>query len=107
MQCHRNGSGNDNGAALKRFQCMQLGCEAAFARKADRDRHRACVHEKSENKKYPCPEANCSRTGGSAFTRKDHLMEHLRNYHHQDIPKKKRMKEDGKDLGAWATSTVD
>jgi len=79
---------------------MQPGCEAAFARKADRDRHRACVHEKSENKKFSCTESNCSRTGQSAFTRKDHLMEHLRNYHHHDIPKKKRAKDD-KDLGVW------
>ena len=75
--------------SLKKFACTKPGCNSAFARKADRDRHYECVHNKTENKKFPCEVKGCSRVGDQCFTRKDHLMEHLRNYHRKDIPKRK------------------
>jgi hypothetical protein len=46
------------------------------------------VHDK--DKKFPCRFKKCTRKGDHAFTRKDHLTEHLRNYHKQAIEKKGR-----------------
>jgi hypothetical protein len=31
----------------------------------------------------------CTRIGDKGFTRRDHLVEHLRNFHHLDIPKRR------------------
>jgi len=72
----------------KKYKCPVSGCESAFARKADKDRHYECVHNRAQNKKYQCSESNCNRKGDSGFTRLDHLREHLRNFHHQNIPKR-------------------
>ncbi|KAF2427216.1 hypothetical protein EJ08DRAFT_357780 [Tothia fuscella] len=79
----------------KKHLCTYPNCEACFARKADRDRHVLCVHEK--NKRYPCRFSKCTRKGDQAFTRKDHLREHERNYHKKDIPKKSRRGVDDDD----------
>jgi hypothetical protein len=50
------------------------------------------VHNKKESKIYECDAPRCSRKGSHGFTRKDHLTEHLRNYHHRSIPKRKKGK---------------
>jgi hypothetical protein len=42
------------------------------------------------SKKHPCKYKKCTRKGEYAFTRKDHLTEHLRNYHKQYIEKRGR-----------------
>jgi len=81
--------GQPSSANQKKYRCQKSGCLSAFARKADRDRHYECVHNKSENKKFPCEVKGCNRVGDQCFTRKDHLVEHLRNYHRKDIPKRK------------------
>jgi hypothetical protein len=40
---------------LKRHSCTHLGCSSAFVRKADMDRHVACVHDKHDkHKQVPC-----------------------------------------------------
>jgi hypothetical protein len=52
---------------------------------ADVKRHQTSVH-------FPvledCPMEHCPRKGKNGFPRKDHLTEHLRSYHHMDIPKR-------------------
>jgi hypothetical protein len=74
----------------KKFKCDHEGCESAFARKADRDRHKFCVHNKDISEKKDCPEPACNRKGDNGFTRQDHLTEHLRNFHHREIERKRR-----------------
>ncbi|KAF2805037.1 uncharacterized protein BDZ99DRAFT_396574, partial [Mytilinidion resinicola] len=37
---------------------------------------------------FPCTVHRCSRVGPRGFSRRDHLTEHLRSYHQQNIPKR-------------------
>jgi len=37
--------------------------------------------------KIDCPGKGCGRVGKHGFDRKDHMREHLRNYHCWDLPK--------------------
>ncbi|KAJ4399909.1 hypothetical protein N0V91_009077 [Didymella pomorum] len=52
------------------------------------ERHQATVHGMG-SPEFPCTIPHCSRVGNKGFTRKDHLMEHLRNFHKIDVPKRK------------------
>lgn len=56
-----------------------------FSRKADVARHDRSHHNRSF---MDCPRHRCSRKGESGFTRRDHLQEHLRQYHSMNIPKR-------------------
>ncbi|KAF2502724.1 hypothetical protein BU16DRAFT_447910 [Lophium mytilinum] len=70
------------------FKCDIEGCtsNALFGRLADLQRHQTTVH--SEDKPFPCTVHRCSRVGPRGFNRRDHLTEHLRSYHQQNIPKR-------------------
>lgn len=59
-----------------------------FTRLADLRRHQATVHGMG-TPEFPCTIPHCSRVGNKGFTRRDHLMEHLRNFHKVDVPKRK------------------
>ncbi|KAF2110823.1 hypothetical protein BDV96DRAFT_473402, partial [Lophiotrema nucula] len=48
---------------------------------------------------YPCYVPRCTRIGDKGFTRRDHLVEHLRNFHHLDIPKRKPGERSANPLG--------
>jgi hypothetical protein len=65
-------------------------CYRGFARKADLQRHMACVHDKAKQTRKDCPHRRCSRKGENGFLRQDHLTEHLRHFHNQAIPKRAR-----------------
>jgi len=70
-------------------------CGTSFKRKADLARHKLCVHNVDTAKIWYCDTPRCDRNENGihgGFTRKDHLVEHLRNYHHRHIPKRKRGK---------------
>ena len=56
-----------------------------FSRKADVTRH---IKSRHEIKYINCPKAKCERKGKQGFTRNDHLTEHLRGYHLEEIPKR-------------------
>ncbi|KKK17283.1 hypothetical protein AOCH_003914 [Aspergillus ochraceoroseus] len=72
---------------VKPYACDD--CGKSFTRPADLKRHQTTVH-------YPvfqnCPVAGCSRKDGNGFPRRDHLVEHLRSYHHMDVPKRRSAK---------------
>ncbi|KAL4926857.1 C2H2-type zinc finger protein [Aspergillus undulatus] len=71
----------------KPYPCTD--CGKAFTRPADLKRHQTTVH-------YPvfqnCPVPDCSRKDSNGFPRRDHLVEHLRSYHHMDVPKRRATK---------------
>lgn len=54
-----------------------------FSRKADLARHIRSTHEEAS---LDCPFDKCTGKGTMGFTRKDHLVEHRRQYHAEDIP---------------------
>jgi len=55
-------------------------------------RHVDTVHKQAP--RYDCPVAFCIRKWTNGFSHEDRLLEHLRVYHHWDIPKKKQVKDD-------------
>jgi hypothetical protein len=57
-----------------------------FTRKADVARHHKSTYERTF---MDCPKHNCRRKGVNGFTRQDHLTEHLRGYHGEDIAKRR------------------
>ncbi|KAJ5594230.1 uncharacterized protein N7459_000438 [Penicillium hispanicum] len=75
----------------KPFGCND--CGKSFTRFADLKRHQTSVH-------YPvfrnCPVEHCSRKGSNGFPRQDHLVEHMRSYHHLDVPKRRAFKRSAK-----------
>ncbi|KAE9970221.1 hypothetical protein EG328_006388 [Venturia inaequalis] len=88
-----NRSQTSNDGKDRRFICNRYAndesqCSSAFVRKSDLTRHIDCVHDKKPQ--FSCPVRNCSRKGVQGFTRRDHRTEHLRNFHHRDIPKRPR-----------------
>lgn len=64
--------------------CLSKG---KFIRKADLQRHYDTVH-RSDQTTFDCPRPNCSRKGVNGFSRKDHMIEHLRMYHGQNVEKR-------------------
>jgi hypothetical protein len=54
------------------------------------ERHNNTVPNKTKSKVYEFGAPRCSRKSSNGFTRKDHLTEHLQNYHHRKIPKHKK-----------------
>ncbi|KAE8838465.1 hypothetical protein PTNB73_03519 [Pyrenophora teres f. teres] len=74
----------------KTWSCDIHGCtsSANFTRLADLQRHQSTVHGMG-TPEFPCSVPRCNRVGDKGFTRRDHLVEHLRNFHHIDIPKRR------------------
>jgi hypothetical protein len=71
-------------------ESTQKTCYRAFARKADLQRHELCIHDKDKTPRIACKMNKCSRRGENGFLRRDHLTEHLRHFHSQDIPKRQK-----------------
>lgn len=66
----------------RRFLCHLEGCDLAFARLYELDRHKRSVH--GEGQQFPCPKAGCrfSILGVKGpFGRKDKLRDHINNVH--------------------------
>lgn len=63
-----------------------------FSRKADVARHVRSAHE---GRYIDCPRKNCVRKGDLGFTRNDHLVEHRRQFHMENIPKKGGARDGG------------
>jgi hypothetical protein len=80
----------DANSVYRTWKCELPNCSstANFTRLADFQRHQSTVHEVG-TPRYPCTFQDCTRVGDKGFTRRDHLVEHLRNFHHIDIPKRR------------------
>ncbi|KAE8390200.1 hypothetical protein BDV23DRAFT_155666 [Aspergillus alliaceus] len=61
-------------------------CGRAFTRPADLKRHDSSVHNPVFQ---DCPVQGCIRKDSNGFPRRDHLIEHLRSYHHLNVPKRR------------------
>jgi len=65
-------------------------CQMGFTRPVDLKRHHASTHTTTVFE--DCPMDNCTRKGRNGFTRKDHLVEHVRQFHRVPIKKRKSSK---------------
>ena len=83
-------SSNNHLLSHRTWTCDIPTCtsSAHFTRLADLQRHQSTVHGVG-TPEFPCYVARCNRVGEKGFTRRDHLVEHLRNFHHIDIPRRK------------------
>ena len=75
-----------------RYACLFPNCESDFARVTDLARHNNSVHPRPGSR-IDCPYKWCGRVGESGFSRKDHLKEHMRGVHREDIPKRNNRRE--------------
>lgn len=63
-------------------------CSAVFKNIGEFNRHYRCVHIKAaKHSKLDCTFEGCYRVGEEGFTRKDNLIQHLRNVHGEVITK--------------------
>lgn len=65
-------------------ECVDEHGEPAkfFSRKAGVQRHLATAHNRQY---FDCPIRRCARKGPNGFSRQDHLTEHLRGYHRENL----------------------
>ncbi|RAH44299.1 C2H2-type zinc finger protein [Aspergillus brunneoviolaceus CBS 621.78] len=77
----------DASKPVKPYTCED--CNKAFTRPADLKRHQTSVHNPVFQ---DCPVQECLRKDGNGFPRRDHLIEHLRSFHHWDVPKRRAAK---------------
>lgn len=61
------------------FACKQDGCESKFSQWVSYRRH--LRKHQDDAKRFPCKYCRKYR-GKNGFTRRDHLTQHIRNYHH-------------------------
>ncbi|OJD34618.1 c2h2 finger domain [Diplodia corticola] len=75
----------------RKWKCKQSECaeRKGFKRHTDLVRHMSTVHHREDQGKFDCVQRTCPRKGENGFTRKDHLTEHLRNFHLRSIPKRR------------------
>ncbi|KIW11413.1 hypothetical protein PV08_10713 [Exophiala spinifera] len=86
------GSVNKTDNPKERLPCPHVECRGDdgkpkrfFSRKADVNRHIKSQHDVT---RQDCPWPKCTRKGTQGFARLDHLTEHRRGYHSEDIPKR-------------------
>ncbi|DAA73797.1 TPA_exp: putative C2H2 finger domain protein [Trichophyton benhamiae CBS 112371] len=71
--------------STQRFICLYENCEGSFSRVADLSRHQKSIHFPT---RMDCPKPRCNRKGFMGFTREDHLTEHLRQFHGEQLAKR-------------------
>jgi len=86
---------NESPVRPSQYLCLHPQCArtlTGFGRYADLERHIAIVHNRSTLQLVDCTYPGCHRRGEYGFTRKDKMVEHLRDVHKADIPKRARGK---------------
>lgn len=76
--------------------CLQQPCanaEVKFARKADLQRHTQVTHNRAQLQLVACEYPGCHRRGDYGFTRRDKMIDHMRDVHKVDIPKRRNSKD--------------
>lgn len=73
-------------AKENRYKCQQ--CKNDFKRQADLSRHMKTIHQELL-KHYTCDYKKCSYNSN----RKDHYVEHLRDTHNENLPRRKKKQE--------------
>ncbi|KXL43465.1 hypothetical protein M433DRAFT_961 [Acidomyces richmondensis BFW] len=78
-----------------RYPCLFLGCQGnssdeavVFSRAADLRRHIHIVHNRESLELINCEVPGCLRKGLNGFTRKDKMIDHMREVHKKNIPKR-------------------
>lgn len=71
------------------YPCLYPECSYAPKRQYDLDRHMKKHFPPNVEDMFDCPGRGCNRTGLNGFRRKDHMNEHLVNFHLWD-PKTKK-----------------
>ncbi len=88
------GKNRDKKFTDERVCCLHRQCQDEngqkifFSRKADANIHVKAQHEITY---IDCPKSKCERKGEDGFTRRDHLREHLRGFHMENLPKRQAL----------------
>lgn len=87
----------------EKYKCEAATCEKSFKRPVDLKRHADIHKPQSHRQLYPCDYRVCQWDDKSF--RKDHLRDHLRDFHHEDLlkPRSKRKESDE----WWAESKME
>lgn len=72
------------------YYCLFSNCTHYCARKADLERHVQVTHLRDTLDLVDCQHYECHRKGRYGFTRKDKMIDHMRDVHKVDIPKRSR-----------------
>ncbi|TKA63954.1 hypothetical protein B0A55_09506 [Friedmanniomyces simplex] len=72
------------------YVCLYAQCANArnFARYADLQRHVQVVHNPETLQRVDCEYPGCHRKGEHGFSRKDKMVDHMREVHKAEIPKR-------------------
>ncbi|KAI5359064.1 putative Zinc finger C2H2-type [Septoria linicola] len=71
------------------YCCLMSGCNYAAKRNADLERHYKSMHSApSSIEMFDCQVSGCHRTGNYGFKRRDKMVDHMREVHKVDVPKK-------------------
>ena len=73
------------------FYCFYEPCAGegkAFERKADLERHIVAIHARAAGPILDCGHPGCHRRGEYGFARRDKMVEHMRDVHKSDVPRR-------------------
>ncbi|KAK0251729.1 hypothetical protein LTS09_013189 [Friedmanniomyces endolithicus] len=72
------------------YVCLYAQCATTghFARHADLQRHVQVVHNPESLQRVACEFPGCHRRGQYGFSRKDKMVDHMREVHKAEIPKR-------------------
>ncbi|KAI1172880.1 hypothetical protein F4777DRAFT_559830 [Nemania sp. FL0916] len=72
---------------VKMYSCLYEHCGMSFRRRADLERHCEQIHKPKDS--FRCDRRGCHRGGDAPFQRRDHYRDHLREFHLEDLVRRK------------------
>ena len=79
--------------ATANYECLYPPCTRVnFRRRADLERHMAAMHNRNALNMIDCEYPGCHRRGDNGFFRRDKVIEHMRDVHKANIPKRQPQK---------------
>lgn len=88
---------HSGGTGHSAYKCPFPECDATFTRQDAMFRHQL-IHEQEDNVKYPCTHRR-KWSAPNGFLRKDHLKQHLKNYHHIECSEDRSRWQSTYDIG--------